>query len=81
MIDGGIAPAAFTPWEPGLEPGIAIVADTWWQAQQARKQLKVDWELGPAAAQSSEGFAKKAEELLQAPPGRRCANTAMWTPR
>jgi isoquinoline 1-oxidoreductase beta subunit len=68
VIDGAIVPAAFTPWEPGMEPGIAIVADTWWQAQQARKQLKVDWELGPAAAQSSEGFIKRAEELLQAPP-------------
>ena len=68
VIDGAIVLAAFTPWEPGMEPGIAIVADTWWQAQQARKQLKVDWDLGPAAAQSSEGFAKRAEELLQAPP-------------
>jgi isoquinoline 1-oxidoreductase beta subunit len=68
VIDGGITPAAFTPWEPGMEPGIAIVADTWWQAQQARKQLKVDWDLGPAAAQSTEGFKKRAEELLQAPP-------------
>ncbi len=69
VIDGGITPAAYTPWEPGMEPGIAIVADTWWQAQQARKQLKVDWDLGPAATQSSEGFKKRAEELLQAPPG------------
>jgi isoquinoline 1-oxidoreductase beta subunit len=68
VIDGTITPAAFTPWEPGLEPGVAIVADTWWQAQQARKQLKVEWDLGPAAAQSSEGFKKRAEELLQAPP-------------
>jgi isoquinoline 1-oxidoreductase beta subunit len=68
-IDGGITPAAFTPWEPGMEPGIAIVADTWWQAQQARKQLKVDWDLGPAATQSSEGFKKRAAELLQAAPG------------
>jgi len=68
VIDGGITPAAYTPWEPGMEPGIAIVADTWWQAQQARKQLKVDWDLGPAAAQSTEGFKKRAEELLQAPP-------------
>jgi isoquinoline 1-oxidoreductase beta subunit len=69
VIDGGITPAAYTPWEPGMEPGIAIVADTWWQAQQARKQLKVDWDLGPAAKQSTEGFKKRAEELLKAPPG------------
>jgi isoquinoline 1-oxidoreductase beta subunit len=68
VIDGGITPAALTPWEPGMEPGIAIVADTWWHAQQARKQLKVEWDLGPAATQSSEGFRKKAEELLKAPP-------------
>ena len=69
VIDGGITPAAYTPWEPGMEPGIAIVADTWWHAQQARKKLKVDWDLGPAATQSSEGFKKGAEELLKAPPG------------
>src|SRR6202453_5000981 len=68
IIDGGITPGPYTPWEPGMEPGIAIVADTWWQAQQARKQLKVDWDLGLAASQSSEGFSKRAEELLQNPP-------------
>jgi isoquinoline 1-oxidoreductase beta subunit len=68
VIDGGITPAAYTPWEPGMEPGIAIVADTWWQAQEARSQLKVDWDLGPAAAQSTEGFNKRATELLAAPP-------------
>ena len=69
VIHGGITPAAYTPWEPGMEPGIAIVADTWWQAQQARTKLKVDWDLGPAASQSSEGFAAKAAALLKAPPG------------
>jgi isoquinoline 1-oxidoreductase beta subunit len=68
VIDGGITPAAYTPWEPGMEPGIAIVADTWWQAQEARSQLKVDWDLGPAAAQSTEGFNKRATELLAKPP-------------
>src|SRR5579864_3636060 len=31
------------PGDPGLEPGIAIVADTWWAAQSARKRLKVNW--------------------------------------
>jgi isoquinoline 1-oxidoreductase beta subunit len=69
VIEGGITLAAYTPWEPGMEPGIAIVADTWWQTQEARTKLKVDWDLGPAAAQSSEGFATKAAELLKAPPG------------
>jgi isoquinoline 1-oxidoreductase beta subunit len=67
-IDGGITPAAYTPWEPGMEPGVAIVADTWWQAQQARKQLKVDWDLGPAASQTTDGFAAKAADLLKARP-------------
>ena len=70
VIDGGIAPGPFTPWEPGMEPGIAIVADTWWQAQTARKQLNVDWDLGRAVSQTSEGFTKRAEELLQAPPAK-----------
>ena len=69
-IEGGITPGAYTPWEPGMESGIAIVADTWWQAQQARKQLKVEWDLGPGATQSSEGFRKRAAELLQAVPGK-----------
>ncbi len=68
VIDGSIVPAAYTPWEPGMEPGIAIVADNWWQAQQAREQLVVDWDLGMAATQSSEGFKKRAEELLQTQP-------------
>jgi isoquinoline 1-oxidoreductase beta subunit len=68
VIDGGITPAALTPWEPGMEPGIAIVADSWWQAQMARKQLKVDWDLGPAATQSTEGFKKRADELLKTQP-------------
>ena len=73
VIDGGITPAAFTPWEPGMEPGIAVVADTWWQVQEARKKLKVDWDLGPAATQSSQGFAAKAAELLQGAAAEYCA--------
>ena len=69
VIEGGMTLAAYTPWEPGMEPGIAIVADTWWQTQQARTKLKVDWDLGPAATQSSEEFATRAAGLLKAPPG------------
>jgi isoquinoline 1-oxidoreductase beta subunit len=68
VIDGGITPAAYTPWEPGMEPGIAIVADSWWQAQDAREKLKVEWDLGPAASQTTDGFRKKAMELLATKP-------------
>jgi isoquinoline 1-oxidoreductase beta subunit len=51
-----------------LPSGVAIVADSWWQAQAARRKLKVEWNEGPGAGQSSAGFAKQAEELSTQPP-------------
>jgi isoquinoline 1-oxidoreductase beta subunit len=58
------------PGDPGLENGIAIVADTWWQAQSARKKLQVTWNEGPRASQSSAAFAQHAQELSQQAPQR-----------
>ena len=55
---------------PDLVSGVAILADTWWQAQKARQALKVTWNEGPAATASSTAFAKRAEELSQQPPQR-----------
>ena len=55
-------------FEVDLEPGVAIVADTWWQAQSARKLLKVTWDEGRGAQQSSVEFAARAGKLAMQPP-------------
>ena len=47
----------------GLVPGVAIVADNWWLANNARKSLKVVWDEGAVATQSSVGYATQAKEL------------------
>jgi isoquinoline 1-oxidoreductase beta subunit len=52
----------------GLLSGVAIVADSWWQAKTARDKLVVKWDEGATAAQNSAGFAAKAEELRTQPP-------------
>ena len=47
----------------GLLGGVAILASTFWAARSARQKLKVVWDEGPTASQSSAGFAAKAAEL------------------
>ena len=55
---------------PDLVDGIAILADTWWQANQARKSLKVQWNEGNAATASSTAFAQNADALNKKEPQR-----------
>src|SRR5580658_5915911 len=54
------------PGDPGLENGIAIVADHWWAAQSARKKLQVTWDEGPRANGSSTAFIANADALNKA---------------
>jgi isoquinoline 1-oxidoreductase subunit beta len=54
----------------GLLSGVAIVADTWWASRTAQQKLKVQWDEGATASQSSAGFAQKAAELSKQTPQR-----------
>lgn len=51
-----------------LSSGVAIVADQWYQANRARQKLKVQWDEGPTASQSSEGYLQQAKTLAPQKP-------------
>ena len=52
-----------------INGGVGIVADSYWRAFKARKALKVEWDLGPAASLSTKGMwdGTKAAEKSVAP--------------
>jgi isoquinoline 1-oxidoreductase subunit beta len=52
----------------GLLGGVAIVADSWWQARHARQQLKVTWDEGATATQSSDDIKTRGMQRLGQPP-------------
>ena len=54
----------------GLLSGVAILGDTWWAAKSARQRLRVTWDEGATAQQSSAAFAAQAATLSQQPPQR-----------
>lgn len=54
----------------GLLSGVAIVADLWWTAHSAQQKLKVQWDEGPTAKQSTAAFAGEATRLSTQTPQR-----------
>lgn len=46
-----------------LNSGVAIVADSWWLANEARKTLKVTWDEGPTAAESTAGYLQQCKDM------------------
>ena len=49
--------------------GIAVVADSTWAAMQGRKALRIDWDHGPHASESSQTL-RRASETIAAQPGK-----------
>src|SRR4029079_5868137 len=43
--------------------GVAIVADSWWLANDARRTLKVTWDDGPAASESTAGYLTQCKDM------------------
>ena len=73
VVEGKPMPSPYPNYlfqDPGLESGIAIVADSWWAAQSARRKLEVKWDSGKWAAQESAAIAARATELSKLPPAR-----------
>jgi isoquinoline 1-oxidoreductase beta subunit len=61
VIDGADDPQ-------GLVSGVAVIAESWWAAQKARKALQLTWAKGPSTGQSSASFDAQAADLSTKPP-------------
>jgi isoquinoline 1-oxidoreductase beta subunit len=68
ILKGAPPPEGAAGMDDALRGGVAIVADTWWRAQKARRNLKVEWLEGPHAADSTASFDALAQRLFTQPP-------------
>jgi isoquinoline 1-oxidoreductase beta subunit len=57
----------FGPNNPKMANGVAVVAESTWAAMKGREALRIDWNPGPGAAESTEGFWRECEQLAGDP--------------
>jgi isoquinoline 1-oxidoreductase beta subunit len=57
-------PKPDAPFAANLADGVAVIADNTWAAIRGREALKVTWNPGPWAKESTSALAAKANELL-----------------
>jgi len=68
FIIKGADPAPTEGMQMALADGVAIVADSWWQANKALDKLKIEWSDNPIVSQSSAGWAEAAAKLVDEKP-------------
>ncbi len=47
-----------------LIDGVAVIANNWWTAHQAREKLEIEWDTGEWASHSSAGYDAAARKLM-----------------
>ena len=54
-------------WAAGCAAGVAVVADTYWQAVTGRRALEIQWDEGDAASLDSDGIRAQFVKLAEQP--------------
>jgi isoquinoline 1-oxidoreductase beta subunit len=67
----GVERLVMLPAFAGSTAGFAVVASSYWQAQQAVRAVEVDWKARPAGALDSAGIARDLEDAIKQRDGYR----------